>query len=927
MITASLDPIRRTIFAGFSSGRYQALLGAIAIGGIGLSTFSFINVVDGEHTAFKAAFHAASENRLDHVQREIDLTLEAVETLGTYFESSYKVDEIEFQRFAEGILERLPTVRALQWIDRVPAASRENYETTYIAGDSGLRVWEQGKNGRVVAETRQIYFPVRFIASNKEAIDIAGFDMGSEERRRAALVDAAGSGHLVVSRPITLIYGDRMHSAVLVVRPAYDSSGNAHLLGYASSAISIADIVTRAHTRFTGQRLDLKIDERGDTGHGAVLYETGSTGGNARKSSAIRHDAVLHVGNQTWNVRFTPAEGYASYRTSSLALLVLIGGLVTTAILFFYIRALYHSALSSHRANMALRLRDRAIEASTDAIMIVRLSRRQPLIEYVNAAFERITGYARAEVLGADWRVLQGGAISHHIESSLETMLRTRDEGAMVLRSYRKDGTPFWNSLHVAPVSDEHGRRTHLVAIIDDVTETKSYQEQLEHQATHDVLTGLPNRALLIDRITQAIAQARRNERLMALVFVDLDHFKRINDGYGHGTGDQVLRIVASRIADSLRANDTVARYAGDEFVIVLDDQADEGAVSQFCKRLSSALSVPLFIDDRELLLSASFGVSLFPRDGSDAEALLQNADTAMYRVKDEGRGGTQFFTQKIGTDMHQRLSLEQSLRRAVERGEFFLEYQPRVDLSDGSICGMEALVRWERPGHGRVAPAQFIGLAEDSGLIVPIGEWVLETACKQAVAWTGMRGSFVMSVNLSPRQFRQRELVDLVDRVVSTSGLDPRRLELEVTESSMMHDVQQASRTLRALSLLGVRLALDDFGTGYSSLAYLKTFPIDDLKIDQSFVRDVVHEKEDAQISRAIIGLARALGLRVVAEGVENSEQLRFLCEHGCDEGQGYLFAKPMPADVFGQWVAQWDPRQFEFKAATRGRVIPLRR
>ena len=622
-----------------------------------------------------------------------------------------------------------------------------------------------------------------------------------------------------------------------------------------------------------------------------------------------------------------PAPGYFAARIGTTAWLVLLGGLAATVFLFVYVRALYHGTLRAQQNAAALRLRDRAIEASTNAILIVRADQALPVVEYANEAFERITGYSREEVIGRDWRILQGGPEAWDTQQDVESMLRAGDEGALLLRSYRKDGSPFWNALHVAPVRDDESRATHVVAVIEDVTETKSYQEQLEHQATHDVLTGLPNRALLLDRIEQSIARARRNQTLMALVFVDLDHFKRINDGYGHATGDEVLRSVGARLASSLRGGDTVARYAGDEFVIVLNDQPDEAAVEEFCRRISRAVSQPVRVEEREILLSASIGVSLFPRDGNDAETLLQHADTAMYRVKNEGRGATRFFTVEIASDMHLRLTLEQSLRRAIERAEFLLEYQPRVRLADGAPVGVEALVRWERPGYGRVAPAHFINIAEDSGLIVPIGEWVLEAACRQALAWDGALAGFGVSVNLSPRQFRQRDLVDLIDRVLSRTGLDPKRLELEVTESTMMHDVKQAAKTLRRLSGLGVRLALDDFGTGYSSLAYLKTFPIDDLKIDRSFVRDVVQDQEDAQISRAIIGLARNLGLRVVAEGVETADQLRFLCDHGCDEGQGYLFARPLPADQLIVWARDWTPAGFDFHGGDRARVLPLRR
>jgi diguanylate cyclase (GGDEF)-like protein/PAS domain S-box-containing protein len=908
--------------------RYRLLLAAIVLGGAALSIAAFLDVRHGELDAARRDFDAGAELRLIQLQQEIDATLDAVETLATFFESSREIEPAEFSRFADGLFERMPTVRALNWIEYVPAAARRSYETRLARAGGPPQIWEPANGGRVPAQARAVHYPVRYIAADDDSAQLTGFDVGFEVRRREALVLAARSGQTVATQPLSLVVDEVPQPAVLVLRPVYGDQPGSPLRGFTGSAIAIADLVDRVHSRLGPRPIDFRIYERTASGRGSLLY-AGATPADGAAKEGLVHDGVLHIAGRIWEVEFVPtrASGLAGSARVSAAWVLLAGGLLATAFLFFYVRALYRSTLATHRTGAALRLRDRAIEASTNAIVIVRTDCEPPTIEYVNAAFERITGYPREEVVGRDWHILHDSADSAHRPGSVETMLRADEESEVLLRSRRRNGVPFWNSLHMAPVRDDGGRQTHVVAIIEDVTENKSYQEQLEHQATHDVLTGLPNRALLLDRIAQAIAHARRNDRMMALIFVDVDHFKRINDGYGHSVGDRVLCEVATRISSVLRGDDTVARYAGDEFVILLNDQISEKLVEQFCRRLCQAIAEPMMIDERELVLSASIGISLFPRDGGNAETLLQNADTAMYRVKDEGRGGTRFFTKDIGSEMHQRLTLEQSLRRALERGEFMLEYQPRVNLADGTICGVEALVRWERPGHGRVPPAEFIGLAEDTGLIVPIGEWVLETACREAAGWTDGRAGMAMSVNLSPRQFRQHDLVALIDRALGASGLSPARLELEVTESTMMHDVQQATGTLRGLSELGVRLALDDFGTGYSSLAYLKTFPIDDLKIDRSFVRDVVHDQEDAQIARAIIGLARTLGLRVVAEGVENADQLRFLCEHGCDEGQGFLFARPLAADALARWVVGWDPGRFEFSVGDRGRVIPLRR
>jgi diguanylate cyclase (GGDEF)-like protein/PAS domain S-box-containing protein len=769
---------------------------------------------------------------------------------------------------------------------------------------------------------------------------VLGFDLGAEERRRETIDAALRQRRAVASRPITLILDQDRLPVVLVMRPVFGTDGAGgveRLRGFASTALVGRDLVEQAIARSAPLGIDFAIYELRDAERGMLIHSHQSRA-RAVADSALaryfdlsrnfRHVGSIDVSGQPWQVVSVPAQGYYFAGVSGAGLGVLLGGLLTTALLFFYVRSLYLSAARTLLANEALRLRERAIQASTNAIMILARGVREERIEYVNPAFERITGYCLEEVRGRDWRVLHGGPEARESDSTLHEMLRRGDEGAVTIRSRRRDGTPFWCSVHVAPVRNDDGRVTHYVGILDDVTETKSYQAQLEHQATHDELTGLPNRALLLDRIAQGIAHARREACIMGVLFIDLDHFKRINDGYGHGAGDEVLRMLSRRLGTVLRAGDTVARYGGDEFIVVVNGHGNEDDVLQFSRRLAHAISEPMQIGGNELLLSCSVGVSLFPRDGSDAQTLLQHADSAMYRVKDEGRGAVRFYTEEISAEMHARLSLEQSLRRALERSEFFLEYQPRVDVRSGRVCGAEALVRWEHPQHGRVAPGEFIGLAEDTGLILPVGAWVLEEACRKAAQWAGTPATdFPVSVNLSPRQFRQKDLVNTVAEVLAKTGLSPGRLQIEVTESSMMQDVEQATGTLKGLNALGVRLALDDFGTGYSSLAYLKTFPIDDLKIDRSFVRDVILDGSDAQIARAIIGLAHNLGLRVVAEGIENLDQLKFLCENGCDEGQGFYFARPLREAQFQAWAQAWSGLPEELREAASGRVVPIRR
>ena len=416
--------------------------------------------------------------------------------------------------------------------------------------------------------------------------------------------------------------------------------------------------------------------------------------------------------------------------------------------------------------------------------------------------------------------------------------------------------------------------------------------------AHYDALTGLPNRALLQGRLTRAMSRADRGQTLLAVMFLDLDQFKEINDSLGHAVGDAVLKEIALRLESSLRATDTVARLGGDEFTILLEDVRSTEEISRIADKLLRAISERADVAGHELHLSTSIGVTVYPRDGHDADTLLRNADLAMYHAKQEGRNNVQFFSRDMSERTEKRVDMLGRLRGAIARGELQLHYQPQVDVRSGGIIGVEALLRWNDPERGQVPPMSFIPLAEDTGLIVEIGEWVLREACGQAKAWldAGL-GPLTVAVNLSPRQFRQKNLVSMVAAILAETGLPPHLLELEITESTVMHRTEEAAAGLRALHELGVQISLDDFGTGYSSLAYLHRFPVHSLKVDQSFVRDIKSDRDDAAIVSTVISLARQLNLKALAEGVETEAQLAFLRVRGCDSFQGYLFCRPQAA------------------------------
>lgn len=453
-----------------------------------------------------------------------------------------------------------------------------------------------------------------------------------------------------------------------------------------------------------------------------------------------------------------------------------------------------------------------------------------------------------------------------------------------------------------------------LPSVIDRVLDEIDTQQRLrqaelaiQQLSNYDFLTGLPNRILLEDRLNQAIKQALRDGHHLGIMFLDLDQFKQINDTLGHAYGDNLLKQVSRRLEGCLRKSDTVARLGGDDFIIILTGVRQCEHISQVACKILDALSEPLLLDGHEIFTTASIGIAIYPHDGNDPHQLLKNADIAMYQAKEQGRNAFQFFSREMNNKAEERLLLDNRLRRALERQEFFVLYQPQMNLLTGKMIGMEALVRWEHPEMGLVTPDKFIPLAEDSGLIIPIGEWVLRTACQQNKIWQEMGfGPLRMAVNLSGRQFKQQRLVESIAAILTETGLEPSLLELEITESTIMHNAQKTIVTLRRLREMGISLAIDDFGTGYSSLSYLKYFPIDRLKIDRSFVLDVTTDPDDAAIAEAIISMAHSLNLKVTAEGVEQHEQLHFLTQRNCDEMQGYLVSRPISADDFTRLLQQ---------------------
>jgi diguanylate cyclase (GGDEF)-like protein/PAS domain S-box-containing protein len=575
------------------------------------------------------------------------------------------------------------------------------------------------------------------------------------------------------------------------------------------------------------------------------------------------------------------------------------------------VQGIFRDVSERLKAEEELRKLSRVVEASPSAIVITDAAAS---IEYCNPKFYETTGYSPEEVIGENPRILKSGETPTEEYQELWGTLRSGKPWYGEFHNRKKNGQLFWWLSSITPIKNDKGEITHFVNIAEDIGRLKYAEHTIRTLAYYDPLTKLPNRTLFKDRLGQALASTRHYGESLGLMFVDIDRFKTVNDALGHVLGDELLRTIAQRLQNIVEEGMTLARLGGDEFALILPGIKNADEAVHVVQRLFSALTEPFVLDGHELYVTASVGITLFPDDAEMPEALIANADLAMFRAKDVGRNTYQFFTSDMNASSFEQLNLELSLRRAVAEEQFEVYFQPKMRLADGTLTGMEALVRWRHPDLGLVSPARFIPLAEETGLILPIGEWVLMRACEytrgqQEAGHAGLR----VSVNLSARQFRQADLPDRVASILDETGLAPDSLELEITESDIMRDAGQAVEQLYQFKAMGVHLSIDDFGTGYSSLNYLKRFPIDVLKVDQSFTRDVTVDPDDATIARAVIALAHSMRLSVVAEGVETEEHLDFFRAEGCDEAQGFLLGRPMPEAEFSRvlqstdWPERW--------------------
>ena len=890
----------------------------------------------------RSKFESAVSDAKAAIETRVNDYADVLRGVRGLFAAMDTVKRAEFARYQQNLdlVNRYPGIQVIHYSRRITAAQRPAFEAM-VRGDTSVDPRGYPDFAIRPAGIRPEYVVAMFVepmAGNERAL---GLDLGGDPVRLAALEHTRDSGRITASGTIALALDPKRHPGFAMRLALYQRQmplataaqrGEA-FSGMVSASFVVIDLMRGVLSEPFLQKVHVRIHDAGFLGNpsglappdsGNLMFDSERLRGREPALHGIWDAAVpilrsvseLEVGGRRWNLYFSALQGFGDASDRWVPWAVLAGGITISLLLYGLIRSL------ATTGSRAVELADRITRdlRRSEASLAEAQRMTQQLIEVlpnpiyfkgtdgrylgVNKAWEAYFGTPRDAFLGKSVHDLYPG------DPQIADRLQATDQ---VL--WEKPGTP---QVHEESITTPDGRHhdaiyykatftradgsvAGLIGTIVDITERKQAEERVRHLAHFDELTGLPNRSLFNQRLSHALARARRAEDPLAILFIDLDRFKNINDTLGHEAGDRVLKEIAQRLRGCLREVDTVSRLGGDEFVVLIEGASRPADVAEVAQKILAAVARPVLLESQEFHVTASIGISTCPGDSDDLQGLMKNADIAMYRAKEQGKNNFQFYSAQINVHTLERVALESDLRHALERKEFLLHYQPKVDIGSNRIVGMEALVRWQQPGKELIAPAQFIPLAEETGLIVPIGEWVLKTACLQNKTWQdqGLPRSR-MAVNLSPRQFAHESLLQDVARVLNQTGLDPAWLELEITEGMVMRDPEHAVTLLRGLKAMGIHLSIDDFGTGYSSLSYLKRFPLDSVKIDRSFIQDLPGDGDDAAITQAIIAMAHSLRLGVIAEGVETEEQLQFLRANGCDEMQGYHFSRPLPEDQF---------------------------
>lgn len=820
-----------------------------------------------------------------------------------FFEGSDYVSRSDWGRFIEAMnLEKnYPGMQGIGFVKFIHHTQKEKLEKQMrLEGYASFTVKPEGM--------RKYYAPLLYLEPmNQRNIQAIGYDIYSEPIRREALIRARDTARTSISNRIKLrqeITTDDLQAGILMAIPLYQNGSiiesveqrRKALIGYVDSAFRMDDLMHHLVSQDSIVNFEIYDDPSMSNEH--LLYRSYELSSYVSK---FHTQKKLSFYGKTWYFNFfsTPAFDASTQHWYSLILTVI--GLLLYFSLLLIIISLFRSRQTLQKQSITLNKLSQAVEQSPSSVVITNLNGE---IEYVNPTFTQITGYTKEEAFGQNPRLLKSGKTP---EYEYEEMWEHLSEGKHWFGEFvnkRKDGSEYVESVKAVPIYDISGKITHYMAIKEDITEKKYSEQQIYFLANFDSLTHLPNRFQMEEKINTAIKIAERSNDSFAIMFLDLDHFKEINDTLGHSVGDILLIEIAQRFQSVIRETDSVSRFGGDEFIF-LTPQSDAKSVISIAKKIISVIEQPIVYEDTELNVTASIGIALYPFDGTQSAMLVKNADIAMYRAKQSGRNNYCFFTDAMQKNSAHNLQLSNALHRAIERNELYMVYQPQIRLSDNATIGAEALIRWKHPEFGLVPPMEFIPLAEESGLILSIGEWVLRSVAQQMKVWIDLGiPPLTVAINISAVQFRHPNLADLVIDIFDDVGVDHKLIELELTEATAMHDPQNGVNIMQTLYQRGIRMSIDDFGTGYSSLSYLKKFKVYKLKIDQSFIADITTDLEDKAIVKAVISMAHALGVQTIAEGVETRDQLDCIEELGCDEVQGYYFSKPLEAKAFTEFV-----------------------
>ena len=889
------------------------------------------------------AFAQGAGVRVATLRQGMNEAVEVLNVTNQLFATVQPVTRAQFHTFTTPLLERSPYIRAFNFHRIVPHERRAAFEAELQRVRPGTVLRELVGERLVPAPRRPVYNVVDYLEPMEGNEQAFGLNAGANREVEAALARTRASGRAAATGMLHLAQDPARKPSFAVLMAVADADGRP--LGDTAAVIGVEPLATTTLMR-AGLLADRNILLRLYAGSQALPsrlawfdHDPASAGTLAappRWLAGGYSGRALHtftVAGQDWTVEALAAR--RPWLSEHLASTLLLGGgLLSTLLLAAFVQA---AAERTRKVQELVRERTADLKLTNQRLIddVLARQRTEKALQESEQRFRQLvamssdwyweqdehfrfvsvtgdftekSGMGVGRVLGKRrWDYVPSLAGTQLGREHIATLEAHEPFRNLEYRAIDDDGEERWFCINGQPVFDEQGRFCGYRGTGSDITARKLTEQRVHHVAQHDVLTGLPNRSLLQDRLGQAVAYANRSGLPVWVMLIDLDRFKFVNDSMGHKAGDVLLMTVAARLRSALRDTDTVARLSGDEFVVILAEHPEQPLAAEIVQRLMDSVAQPVMLGTREFFVTCSIGVAVYPSDGTAADNLIEHADIAMYCAKKLGRNNFQFYTPAMNEESLERVRIESALRNALERKEFVLHYQPQVDLKTGQIVGMEALIRWKHPELGMVPPSRFVGVAEDTGLIVPIGAWVMRTAAAQNKAWqdAGL-GRLRVAVNLSARQFASSDLLAEIESVLADTGLDPACLELELTESLFMSDVTPAVELLHRMKSLGVNLSIDDFGTGYSSFSYLSRFPIDVLKIDRSFVADIGHDANDAAIVASIIALAHNLRLSVIAEGVETAEQLAYLRHQGCDEMQGYYFSRPLPVEEFEQLLRQ---------------------